>query len=151
VTVSADGAIPAKQQACATGTQASLEVRISGERTRIVGETTTFTVSIRNTGSTAAANVELRVAFDPAQSIEPIVESGMERLQDGSILVRLNGELAPDEKRSGLRLQGRCRVPSAHACARATVSSMGGANSQDEACLEILPTNPAAAPGAGAP
>ena len=150
VTVTADGSEPAMQQACVIGTQASLEVKISGERTRIVGETTTFTVSIRNTGSTAAANVELRVAFDPVQSIEPIVESGMERLQDGSILVRLNGELAPDERRSGLRIQGRCRAPVARACARATVSSMGGANSNDETCLEILPTNPAAAPGAAA-
>jgi hypothetical protein len=136
-TVTADGSEPATQQACATGTQASLEVKISGEHTRAVGDTTTFSVSIRNTGSTGAANVELRVAFD--QAIEPIIESGMERLQDGSVLVRLDGELAPGEKRSSLRLQGRCRAESRHACAKATVSSMGGATSLDEACLEILP------------
>jgi uncharacterized repeat protein (TIGR01451 family) len=141
VTVTCDGAESVKlPQACVTGTQTSLEVKISGEHTRIVGETTTFNVSIRNTGSTSAAGVELRVAFDPV--IEPIIESGLERLQDGSVLVRLNGELAPGEKRSSLRLQARCRAQSRHACAKATASSMGGATSQDEACLEILPPNP---------
>ena len=146
VTVTADGAEPAQQQACVTGSQASLEVKISGEHTRIVGDTTIFTVTVRNTGTTAASNVELRVAFD--QAIEPILEAGMERLQDGSVLVRLNGDLAPGEKRSSLRLQGRCRMQSTHACARAAVTAMGGATSQDEACLEILPANPAGAPGA---
>ncbi len=146
VTVTSDGAEPAQQQACVTGAQASLAVKISGEHTRIVGDTTTFTVSVQNTGSTPASNVELRMVFD--QAIEPILEAGMDRQQDGSVLIRLDGDLALGEKRS-LRLQGRCRAQSTHACARASVSSLGSSASQDEACLEILPMNPAAAPGVG--
>ena len=72
----------------------------------------------------------------------------------GMFLLLLNGVLllvAPNERRV-FRLQGRCRNPSAHACARASVTALGGAVSQDEACLEILPALPSSPPpGTGGP
>ncbi len=125
VTVTADGSEPATQQACVTGSQASLEVKITGEHRHIVGDVAQFSAAVRNTGSSAAANVELRVVFDP--SIEPIAESGIERLPDGSILVRLDREMTANERRV-FRLQGRCRAPSTKACAKATVTASGGAD-----------------------
>jgi uncharacterized repeat protein (TIGR01451 family) len=147
-TVTADDADPARQQACCTGIQAALEVTIRGILRRVVGEVAEFSVSVRNTGSSGAAGVVLRVQFD--QSIEPVIDTSFERLSDGSIVVRLDRELATNEKRM-FRLQGRCRAPSAHACAKATVTAAGGASSVDEACLEILPAIPASATGTGAP
>jgi uncharacterized repeat protein (TIGR01451 family) len=129
-----------------TATQASLEVKISGEHQHVVGEVATFIATIRNTGSSPAANVELRVVFD--QAIDLIAENDVERMSDGSAVVRLGSQLAVGERRS-IRLRGTCRTQTAHACARASVSSMGGAASQDETCLEILPATSAAAPGFG--
>jgi uncharacterized repeat protein (TIGR01451 family) len=147
VTVTADGADPVRlQPSCVTATQASLEVKISGEHRHIVGEVAAFNATIRNTGSSPAAGVELRVVFD--QSIDLIAEGDVEKMSDGSALVRLNGVLAPGERRP-IRLRGNCRAQSAHACARASVSSMGGAASQDETCLEILPPNSSPPPGLG--
>jgi uncharacterized repeat protein (TIGR01451 family) len=147
VTVSADGATPVKQQACATGIQAALEVKISAEHTRVVGDVTTFSVAVRNIGSSGAANVVLRVQFDPTAAMEPIIESDWSRLEDGSVAVQLNRELTANERRV-FRLQARCRAASTHACARASITATGGAVSQDEACLEILP--PGSPPGAPA-
>jgi uncharacterized repeat protein (TIGR01451 family) len=147
VTVTADGADTVRlQPTCVTAVQASLEVKISGEHRHIVGEVAAFSATIRNTGSSPAAGVELRVVFDPA--IEVIAEGDVEKLPDGSALVRLHGDLAPGERRP-IRLRGNCRAPSAHACARASVSSMGGAASQDETCLEILPATSSPPPGLG--
>jgi hypothetical protein len=150
VTVTADGSEPATAQACVTAIQAAaLEVKITGPRSRVVGEIAEFNAGVRNTGSSVAADVQLRIQFD--QSIEPIADSGVERLPDGSILVKFDRELAANERRV-FRLQGRCRSPSTKACARATVTALGGATSQDEACLEILPAISDGGPaGAGAP
>jgi uncharacterized repeat protein (TIGR01451 family) len=147
VKVTANGADLVQQQACCTGIQAALEVKITGLLRGVVGEVAEFNVAIRNTGSSGAAGVELRVQFD--QAIEPLIDNGVERLPDGSVAVRLDRELAANEKRV-FRLKGRCQDASAHACAKATVTAAGGANSYDEACLEILPTI-SAAPGTGAP
>ena len=148
VTVTADGSEPAVQQACVTATQAALEVKISGEHTRVVGDITTFSIAVRNIGTSAAANVVLRVQFD--QPIEPIIESGASRLDDGSVAVQLERELTANERRI-FRLQGRCRTQSTHACARASVTASGGVVSQDEACIEILPAISGGAPGVGGP
>jgi uncharacterized repeat protein (TIGR01451 family) len=144
VTVTADGSEPAIQRACATGIQAALEVQISAERTRVVGDVTTFSVAVKNVGSSGAAKVVLRVQFDPAAAIEPNIENDWSRLDDGSVAVQLNRELSSNERRV-FRLQARCRAPSTHDCARASVTAAGGAVSQDEACLEILP--PGSPPG----
>jgi uncharacterized repeat protein (TIGR01451 family) len=150
VTVTADGSDPVKLEGCVTGIQAAIEVKISGEHRHVVGEVAEFNVTIKNTGTSAATNVVLRVQFDPSAAIEPVIENGLSRLDDGSVAVQL-GELALSERRV-FRLQGRCRNPSAHACARASVTALGGAISQDEACLEILPALPSSPPpGAGGP
>jgi uncharacterized repeat protein (TIGR01451 family) len=149
VTVTADGSEPATQQACVTAIQAAIGVKISGPHRRVVGEVAEFNAAVTNTGSSAATNVVLRVQFD--QAIEPVIESGVSRLDDGSVAVQLDRELAPNERRV-FRLQGRCRNPSTHACAKATVTALGGAVSQDEACLEILPALPSSPPpGPGGP
>lgn len=136
VTVTADGSDPATQQACVTGIQAAIEVKITGAHRRVVGEIAEFNAAVKNTGTSGATNVVLRVQFD--QAIEPVIENGLSRLDDGSVGLQFDRELAPNEKRV-IPLRGRCRNPSTHACARATVTALGGAVSQDEACLEILP------------
>lgn len=148
VTVTADGADPATQHACATGVQAALEVKITGPRSRVVGETAEFSVVVRNTGATAAGNVELVIKCDPA--IVPFVEAS-ERLPDGGVLIRVDRGIAPNERRV-FRVHGRCQAASNHACARASATALGGANSVDEACLEILPARSGEAPsGFGTP
>lgn len=150
VTVTGDGSDPVKLEGCATGIQAAIEVKITGAHRRVVGEVAEFNATIKNTGTSAATNVVLRVQFDPTLAIEPVIENGLSRLDDGSVAVQL-GELAPNERRV-FRLQGRCRNPSTHACAKASVTALGGAVSQDEACLEILPALPSSPPpGTGGP
>lgn len=144
VVVSADGADPLTKHACATGLQAALGVKIDGPHSRVVGDIAEFKAVVRNTGATAAASVELVIRFDPA--IEPTVEQGMERLPDGSILIRIDRGLAANERRV-IPLQARCRSESKHACARATARALGGTDTVDETCLEILPALSGAAPG----
>jgi uncharacterized repeat protein (TIGR01451 family) len=145
VTVTAEGADEARQRGCVTGMQTALEVKVSGLRSRIVGEVADFNVTIRNIGTSTASQVELRVQY--SQEIDPVLDAGAEKLPDGSVLVRLAGSLAPNERRV-FRLQGRCRGPSNRACARATVNALGGAESVDEWCLEILPAMSSPPPGA---
>jgi uncharacterized repeat protein (TIGR01451 family) len=150
VTVTADGSDPAKAEGCVTAIQAAIGVKISGPHQRVVGEVAEFSATIRNTGTSAAANVELRVQFDPAGAIEPVIENGLSRLDDGSVTVQL-GELAANEKRV-VAFRGRCRNPSVRVLARASVTALGGAVSQDETSLEILPAMPnSPPPGAGGP
>jgi uncharacterized repeat protein (TIGR01451 family) len=144
VTVAADGCDPQKLQGCASGIQTAIGVKIRAPVRKVVGEVAEFSATIQNTGSGTAANVELRVQFDPTSAIEPVIDNGLTRLDDGSVSVRL-GDLAANERRV-FRVQGRCRNPSAHACARASVTALGGADSQDEACLEILPAMPDSPP-----
>jgi hypothetical protein len=144
VTVTADGvADPVKLEGCVTALQATIEVKITGAHRRVVGEIAEFNAAVKNTGSSGATNVVLRVLFD--QAIEPVIESGVTRLDDGSISVQMDRELAPNERRV-IPLRGRCRNPSSHACAKASVTALGGAVSQDEACLEILPALPTSPP-----
>jgi uncharacterized repeat protein (TIGR01451 family) len=148
VTVTADGSEPAIQRACVTAIQAALAVKISAERSHVVGDVATFSVSVQNVGSSGAANVVLRVQFNPSTALEPMIENDWSRLDDGSVAVQLNRELTANERRV-FRLQARCRAPSTHACARASVTAAGSAGSQDEDCLEILP--PGSPPGGPTP
>jgi uncharacterized repeat protein (TIGR01451 family) len=146
LTVTADGADRATARGCITGiapAATALEVRVSGPRRATVGDVATFSVGIRNTGTTAASNVEVRIQY-PAE-VEPILEGGAQRLPDGSVLVRLDS-LAATERRA-LPIRGQCRGPSNNACVRVNVSA-GGANSYDQACVEILPAISGTFPGA---
>lgn len=136
LTVTADGAEPFTQRNCVTGIQASLNVKVSCDRSRIVGQNVEIKVSVRNVGSNPATQIDVRIQLDKA--IQPFIENGAERLPDGSLDYRLTGQLAPNEVRV-LSFQGRCVSPSNKACARATVTASGGGTSQDEACVEILP------------
>jgi uncharacterized repeat protein (TIGR01451 family) len=145
ILVTADGADPVTKHACVTGIAAALGVTISGERLKTVGETTDFSVVVRNTGPSAAANVEVAVQFDPA--MEAVVEEGWERMQDGGIVKRLDQSLAPSEMRI-FRIHARCKSPSNSACAKAAVRSLGGQESYAQDChLEIRAAMSGAGPG----
>jgi uncharacterized repeat protein (TIGR01451 family) len=135
VTLTADDMDPVSQQACATGLQAALQVKLSAIFARSVGQVAEFKVSVKNIGSTAVKDAQLAVQFDPV--IEPILQPGQERQSNNGILIRLNGELLSGESRV-VPFQGLCKQESKHACAHAAVVS-GGANSVDDACFEILP------------
>ena len=105
----------------------------------IVGEVATFNVAVRNTGTSAAANVVLRVQFDPA--IEPVIENGVTRLDDGSVAVQLDRELAANEKRRDSVCKADAGIRARMHARERPSRRLGGADSQDEACLEILPAN----------
>ena len=146
ITVSADGADAVKQHRCATGLQSSVQVTIRGPFSRVVGDTAEYSINVQNVGTVPAGKVELVIQLDPA--IDPAIEEGAEKLPNGSVLIRLDRDLAPSERRT-FRLQGLCRTPSNRACARATVTAAGGASSTDRsACFQILPQNSAAPPAA---
>ena len=81
---------------------------------RVVGDTAEFSVTIRNVAAVAAAKVELRFQCDTA--IDLVVEQGVQRLQDGSLLVKLDRGLAANEQRV-FPFHGQCKVPSDHVCA----------------------------------
>jgi uncharacterized repeat protein (TIGR01451 family) len=142
VTVSADGVEPQTREGCINGTQAAIGVKIDGVHQSVVGAVAEFSILVRNTSSNPANDVVLRVQLDPA--IEPIVEGGFIRMEDGSVALKL-GQLAASEKRS-FRLRTSCRNPSTHACATASVTALGGVVSQDQKCLEILPAMPNSPP-----
>ncbi|HEX5472737.1 MAG TPA: hypothetical protein VFW73_12675 [Lacipirellulaceae bacterium] len=144
VAVAADGVEPVGQHACVTGLQASLNVKVTAPVSRVVGETVQFSVAVKNVAASAAANVEIRFQCDTA--IDLSVEQGIQRLPDGSLLVRLDRGLAANEQRV-FPFHGQCKVPSDHVCARATVTALGGVNSVDEACFQILPALSGAVPG----
>ncbi|HVT29675.1 MAG TPA: hypothetical protein VHE81_16780 [Lacipirellulaceae bacterium] len=148
VAVAADGVEPVGQHACVTGIPASLNVKVTAPVRRVVGETVDFSVAVKNVSASAATNVELRFRCDPA--IELTVEGDAQRLSDGSLLVRLDRGLAANEQRV-LPFHGQCKKPSDHACARAAVTALGGVNSEDEACLQILAPYTGTAPGNTAP
>jgi uncharacterized repeat protein (TIGR01451 family) len=148
VTVTADGPLRETERGCVTGiapAATALAVRVSGPRRATVGDVAKFNIVIRNTGSTNAANVEVRLEF-PAE-IEPLPENDAQRLADGSVVMRLSGDLAATERRE-LPIRGQCRGPSNNACIRVNVSAAGGTNSYDQACVEILPAISGSLPGA---
>jgi hypothetical protein len=144
-TVTADDAVAATQRACATGIASALGVQIQGERLKTVGETTDFSIVVRNTGTSPAANVELAVEFDPA--MEGVVDDGWQPMQNGGLLMRMDRSLAPSEMRI-FRAHARCKSPSNDAKAKVTVTAPGGVISVDEKGLEIRAALPATAPGA---
>ena len=147
VTVTADGADTATARGCATGIQAAaLEVKVSGPRRSTIGDVVDFSIGIRKTGAAPAANVELRIQY-PAE-IEPVLESGAQRLPDGSVGIRLDRELTATERRV-LRVRGQCRGASNNACVRVNATAQGGANSYDQACVEILQPMSSPPPGVG--
>lgn len=144
VTVTADDAV-ATQRACATGVAGAVSVKITGERLKTVGEITDFSVVVRNTGASPAANVELAVEFDPP--LEGVVEDRWQRMPNGGLVTRLDQSLAPSEMRI-LRVHARCKSPANNACAKVTATAMGGTSSFDQDChLEIRAALPAAGPG----
>ena len=146
-TVTADGADPVSQKGCVTVRQASLEVTITGDRTRQVGEIAEFKTVVKNTGDVAATNIELVIHCDPA-IVPTMAERGYQQLANGDILLKID-RLEPSERRT-FGLNGQCRSDSKRACARATVTADGSINQAAEACVEILPPLHPRSPGSSA-
>jgi hypothetical protein len=147
-TVTADGADPVSQKGCVTAKQSALEVKITGPRSRNVGETAEFSATIKNVGDVAATNIEVVIHCDAA--ITPtMAERGSQPLADNGLLLKIDN-LAPGERRT-FGMQGQCRAASNRACAKVTVTADGGVNQADEACVEILPPLTSPALGAAAP
>ena len=77
VTVTADGSEPAIQRACVTAIQAALEVKI--RRALSLSAMSAFPLPCE-TSVRAGPRMVLRVQFNPATAIEPIIENDWTRL-----------------------------------------------------------------------
>jgi uncharacterized repeat protein (TIGR01451 family) len=150
VTVTADGAAQARRSACITTRPAAVEVAVTGERLRFVGETAAFNIVVRNVGETAATDLEVVSKTDPA--LNPTkTEASHDRLADGSVVFRIE-RLEPGG-RQAFRMLAECVAPGNNVCNRVTVTSGGRVMASQDACLEIQPPmqNAAPAPGASPP
>ncbi|MCI0331766.1 MAG: hypothetical protein L0228_00905 [Planctomycetes bacterium] len=141
VTVSAEGAQPASQRACATGIKPAIELRVTGPRSRVVGETAPFDVVVRNQGNVAALNVEVVLRFDAALEPTEIVDPSHQRLPDGGVSLDV-GNIPSREQRT-FHIVARCKSASNNACARADLTADGGFTTTADACVEVLPPSPA--------
>jgi hypothetical protein len=146
VTVSATGAQPVSKRGCAIGTKPEIEsFRITGLRSAVVGQRADFNMTIRN-GDAMVRDAAVVLKFDPA--LEPIGLTGQEfeKLQDGSILMRI-GDIGPREQRSFPPIQATCKSQSNNACLRADLASGGNFLTTADACVEILPPAPSGTDG----
>jgi hypothetical protein len=149
VTVTAEGAEAASARGCVTAGQATLEIEVRGHRSRVVGQVAEFVAVIRNVADVAATNIEIVARCDAP--LEPSrAEPGHQRLPDGGLVMRIE-KMEPKEQRT-FRMEALCRTPALSACNRISVSADGGISVADEACVEILPAQPAVGPdGPAAP
>jgi uncharacterized repeat protein (TIGR01451 family) len=156
---SAEGAETAKR-ACINvpqaelGKQAGMEVRKDGPRQSIVGETTLFTLSVKNTGEVPLTNVEVLDEYDSALLAKPRTQ-GYEVIRNpdnrSRFLWRLPVLNVGETKR--FEVDCTCQAPKQRACSLASVTAEGGPGvgvipSADEHCIEILENR---APGVGGP
>src|SRR5262249_27743535 len=143
LTVSAQDVAPVTRSACITTQQSTVDLKVIGETSHIVGETAAFNIIVRNTGDVAATNLEVVSTCDPGLSPTE-TERGHERLADGSIRFRID-RLERNEKRT-IRLNAQCTAPGNQVCNRVTVTTGGQVLASDNACLEIRPTLPGTGP-----
>ena len=139
VTVTAKDASPVSRRACINTQQSTIEVSVTGERLRDVGENASFNIVVRNTGEVAATNLEVIAKCDPGLTPTD-TEEGYEALGDGSILYRI-ARLEIGTRRA-IRLVARCDAPGINVCNHVTVKSGGREIRGAEACLEIRPQLP---------
>jgi hypothetical protein len=147
-TVTADGADPVStQRACVTAGQAVLTVTTNAPRQQVVGARPKLNAVIKNTGDTAATNVEIVARCDAA--LAPVnAEKGHESLPNGDLLLRVD-RLEPGDRRV-FGMEVECKAPSNNACVRFIVTADGGVTAAADACMEVLPQLGGASPGAGA-
>ena len=153
LTVTADDAEPATpRQECITTGKVAIEVTVTGPTQRIVGETASFNIAIRNVGDIAANDLEVVSKCDPALKPSETVKEH-DPMADGSVLFRIK-RLEVGGKQT-IPMVAQCVTDDVNACNLVTVSSGGQMLTSHEACLEILPlrangaTPPAATPASG--
>ncbi|MCC6492366.1 MAG: hypothetical protein IT424_05035 [Pirellulales bacterium] len=84
IVAQADGAAPVNRSHCVNVAEpppqreALLDVRLDGERQRVVGETATFVITVKNAGQVPLVNVETVEEYLPASVLQPIAEPGVE-------------------------------------------------------------------------
>jgi uncharacterized repeat protein (TIGR01451 family) len=134
--------------------QPGMEVRKDGPRQSVVGETTLFTLSVKNTGRIPLTNVLVRDTYDSSLSPRPRTPGAEENRNTGSgpeFIWRIP-RLEPGEIKK-FEVDATCQAPKTRACSVAYVSVEGGAGlgmveSADDHCIEILESR---APGAAGP
>jgi uncharacterized repeat protein (TIGR01451 family) len=139
VTVSAEGATPVTRRGCVTVQQAAVQVQVRTMLQQVVGSTTDYAITVRNTGGVPATNLELIQTFTTALQAVPMTAEQTVG-QDGSIRIAIPRLTAGEVRQFTTR--ARCVAPAAQACSRVTVTIGGNAVHQENACLEILQQMP---------
>jgi uncharacterized repeat protein (TIGR01451 family) len=148
-TVSAEGADPVSKQGCVTGLKPAFAgFRITGHRSRTVGEKAQFDIVIKN-GDLPARNVAVILKIDPALELVPNPNLPYERLQDGRILLKI-GDMVANEQRTFTQqpIEAVCKEDNRNACVTADLMAGGTFIYTEQACVDILPAAPG---GLGAP
>jgi len=143
VTVTADGAEAVSKQGCVAGVKpAFASFQIIGPVSRAVGEKAEFNIVIKN-GDLPARNVAVILKFDSALELVPSADSRYERLQDGSILLRI-GDLVANEQRTfkDQPIVTQCKSDNQKACVQGELTVGGAFVLAHEACVDILPAGP---------
>jgi uncharacterized repeat protein (TIGR01451 family) len=145
VTVTADGVDAVSKQECLSGiTPSFTSFQVVGPVSRTVGEKAEFNVLIKN-GNLPAKNVAVVLKFDPALELIPAADSRYERLQDGSIMLRI-GDLAANEQRTfkDQPIEAQCKLDNRNACVHADLTVGGAFVLHAQECVDILPAGPGA-------
>ncbi|MDZ4657115.1 MAG: hypothetical protein SH868_06000 [Bythopirellula sp.] len=156
---SAEGAEAAKR-ACITvpqaelGKQPGMEVRKDGPRQSTVGETTLFTLSVKNTGEVPLTNLEILDEYDNALLAKPRTPNyEVIRNPDNKSRFLWRLPLLAVGETQRFEVDATCQAPKQRACSLASVTAEGGPGvgmvpSADDHCIEILESR---APGAAGP
>jgi uncharacterized repeat protein (TIGR01451 family) len=155
VTVTCEGGARAFNQGCVIGQQATqsavpvLSVDKIGPTRSFVGEQANFKIVIRNTGTVPVTNIQVVDKYDAAFRPAGTSMAEHQRSPDGSILWRISGLVAGEQREISVACD--CVAPSGSACNNLIVTADGGINQADQVCVEILPQIPPTGAGATLP
>lgn len=134
--------------------QSGLEVRKDGARQNVVGETTLFTLSVKNTGAVPLTNVQVLDEYDSVFLAKPRTPNFRE-IRNAENKPTFVWQIPRLEVGAVERFEVECvcQAPKQRACSIAQVEAEGGPGigmvpSADEHCLEIVE---ARGPGVGGP
>ncbi|HZZ29088.1 MAG TPA: hypothetical protein VFE46_13905 [Pirellulales bacterium] len=122
--------------------QPAMELNIATpQKSYTVGSRVLFTIEVTNTDANIAGHqIRWVTNFDPALRVEQGT-SGAQWTSNGGVQFTVEN-LPPGDKETR-QIECTCITPSPHACGRATLSNI---NIAHEACIEIQPVPPRAAP-----